>query len=422
MPHPKDPIGLPPFATLDCDAALSHLGGSIEVYRNVLRQFYDDYRGFNLDGANERERRYTIHTLKGLSGNIGAHELYAITSQIDATADDTLLPRLYRALERVCSEIDLLLPPNADAPSTPKSVSKAAEPLCDLPTILIVEDTQSNVDILLELLSPYTLLVAMRGTEALEYVGRYKVDLILLDIMLPDIDGYDVCAQIKADPQNSDLPVIFLTAKTDEASLEHAYDMGGVDYVTKPFRPKELLARVRTHMRLKKTIEHLEYIASHDSMTGLYNRHKFFELALARIEQHEHPLYAVMLDIDFFKRINDTFGHAAGDEALKAFAHVLRQESPQSALIARLGGEEFVWIDTFANDEEAIRAVEAVRKATSAIKLLTSKGETIRLNVSAGIARYDDTRHCGLDALLLQADRCLYKAKASGRNRSTFHC
>lgn len=422
MPHPEVPTGLPPFATLDSDAALSHLGGSVELYRSVLRQFYDEYRGFSLDKADDKQRRYAIHTLKGLSGNIGAHELYALTSQIDATADYTLLPRLYRALERVCSEIDLLLPPSADTPSEPKNVPKNAEPLCDLPTVLIVEDTQSNVDILLELLRPYTLLVAMRGKEALEYVEKYKVDLVLLDIMLPDIDGYGVCAQIKADSKNSDLPIIFLTAKTDELSLEQAYDVGGVDYVTKPFRPKELLARVRTHIRLKKTIEHLEYIASHDSMTGLYNRHKFFELALARFEHQVEPLYAVMLDIDFFKRINDTFGHAAGDEALKAFAHVLRQESPPSALIARLGGEEFVWIDSFANDEEAIQAVEAVRKATSAIKILTSKGETIRLNVSAGIARYDDTRHCGLDALLLQADRCLYKAKTGGRDRSAFRC
>lgn len=420
MPHPKDPNALPSFATLDSDAALSHLGGSVELYLSVLRQFYDDYRGFSLDTADDKQRRYAIHTLKGLSGNIGAHELYAVASQIDETDDTTLLPRLYRALERVCSEIDLLLPPSADTPSEPKNVPKNAEPLCDLPTVLIVEDTQSNVDILLELLRPYTLLVAMCGKEALEYVEKYKVDLVLLDIMLPDIDGYGVCAQIKAEPKNSDLPIIFLTAKTDEPSLEHAYDVGGVDYVTKPFRPKELLARVRTHIRLKKTIEHLEYVASHDSMTALYNRHKFFELALARFEQHTQPLYAVMLDIDFFKRINDTFGHAAGDEALKAFAEVLRQTSPEGALIARLGGEEFVWIDTFATDEEATLCVETLRQATSAIKILTAKGETIRLSVSAGIARYDPARHSGLDALLLQADRCLYKAKTSGRNRSVF--
>ncbi|MBN2895647.1 MAG: diguanylate cyclase [Campylobacterales bacterium] len=422
MPNPEDSTVLPSFATLDVQAALSHLGGSAQLYRSVLRQFYDEYHAFNLDHADEKQRRYAIHTLKGLSGNIGAFELYAITSQIDATADHALLPRLHDALERVCSEIDRLIPPSANPPNETKSALKGAEPLCDLPTVLIVEDAQSNVDILLQLLRPYTLLVAMCGADALAYVGSRKVDLVLLDIMLPDIDGYGVCAEIKSDPQNADLPVIFLTAKTDEASLEKAYDVGGVDYVTKPFRPKELLARVRTHIRLKKTIEHLEYIASHDSMTGLYNRHKFFELALIRFEQPVQPLYAVMLDIDFFKRINDTFGHAAGDEALKAFAHVLHKESPPSALIARLGGEEFVWLDSFANDDEAILAVEAVREATSAIKILTSQGETIRLNVSAGIARYDPARHYGLDTLLLQADRCLYKAKTSGRDRSAFRC
>jgi len=145
--------------------------------------------------------------------------------------------------------------------------------------ILIVDDNKTNIDILLTLLSKeYDVLVSLSGASALEIVQNNKIDLILLDIMMPEMDGYEVCSELKSKRETKDIPVIFTTAKTDEDSIEKAYAVGGIDYVTKPIKPRELLARVRTQMKLKELIEYLEHVASFDEITGVYDKKKFFSL------------------------------------------------------------------------------------------------------------------------------------------------
>jgi len=167
-------------------------------------------------------------------------------------------------------------------------------------TILIVDDTESNIDILLELLSEYDLAVATDGLSAIEIANNEDIDLILLDIIMPEMDGYDVCNSLKLSAKTKDIPIIFITAKTDENSIEKAYDIGGIDYVTKPFKPKELLARVKRELKLTFLIHNLNYLASHDPMTGIYNRRKFFELA-TKLFKTSTELFVVMIDIDKFK-------------------------------------------------------------------------------------------------------------------------
>ncbi|MCK5686469.1 response regulator, partial [bacterium] len=210
------------------------------------------------------------------------------------------------------------------------------------PTILIVDDTKTNIDILLELLSDdYELMVALDGKSAIEIAGQEDIDLILLDIMMPGMDGFETCMILQENKSTKDIPVIFLTAKTDEESIAKAYDVGGLDYVTKPFKVKELLARVKTQLKLNFLIEHLEYISSYDAMTGIYNRRKFFELSEEKFKTQKDTLFAVMIDIDKFKAINDAYGHPLGDKVIKLVTKTIGEFFGEEAVLGRLGGEEF---------------------------------------------------------------------------------
>ena len=153
-------------------------------------------------------------------------------------------------------------------------------------TLLLVDDEKINIDILLGLLGEhYDILVALDGYTAIEILQENKIDLILLDILMPDFDGYEVCKKIKEDQSIKNIPIIFITASTDEDSIEQAYEAGGLDYITKPFKPRELLVRIKTQLKVKALIEHLDYIGSYDQMTGIYNRRKFFILAMAAFTQ-----------------------------------------------------------------------------------------------------------------------------------------
>ena len=146
-------------------------------------------------------------------------------------------------------------------------------------TILVVDDTISNLDIMGVILDKYDVMDATSGKDALEILDEEQIDLILLDIMMPDMNGYEVCEILKANPKTKDIPIIFITAKTDENSIEKAYDVGGIDYVTKPFKPKELLARVKTQLHVQNLQNELRVLASTDPMTKLYNRRYFTKVS-----------------------------------------------------------------------------------------------------------------------------------------------
>ncbi len=286
-------------------------------------------------------------------------------------------------------------------------------------TILIVDDTETNIDILLNLLDDYNIAVATDGLSALEITQEQKIDLILLDIVMPEMDGYEVCKRLKANDKTVDIPIIFITAKTDEASIEMAYDVGGIDYVTKPFKPKELLARVDRELKLRSMIEHLEFIASHDSMTGIYNRRKFFELSELKFKNHKNNLYAIMIDIDKFKAINDSYGHAIGDKVIKKVTQVISEHLNDNDIFGRLGGEEFAIVCCIKSIDIIQERVELIRKNIKDILLKTVNNHEVRCTISSGIA-YAHSDIPNLDSLLKVADDALYEAKNSGRNRNIF--
>lgn len=287
-------------------------------------------------------------------------------------------------------------------------------------TILIVDDLKENIDILVELLSKdYDVAVALDGRAALEALHENRVDLILLDIMMPDLDGYEVCKILKEDENLKDIPVIFITAVDDEKSIQRAYEAGGIDYITKPFKPLELMARVATQLKVKALIEHLAYISSHDEMTGVYNRRKFFELAQKRFLEVKDELYAVMIDIDDFKKINDTYGHPEGDEVIKFVASTISQNLDKNAIFARIGGEEFAIVCSCKSSKVLEETINSISKKIEEANLITKNKKKISFTISQGVAKYEKSCKT-LDELLKKADIALYEAKGSGKNRVVF--
>ena len=245
------------------------------------------------------------------------------------------------------------------------------------------------------------------------------VDLILLDIMMPEINGFEVCSRLKLQSSTSDITVIFVTAKTDEDSIEKAYDVGGIDYVTKPFKPRELQARIKTQIKLKALVDHLEYISSYDQMTGVFNRRKFFILATEALEAIQINLYAIMIDIDHFKRFNDTYGHAFGDEVIKGVTRAISDTMLEGSIFGRVGAEEFALLTHAISEDIAVENIESMRKAVEALEFTTQDNIIVKCTISLGMAKSDKTLN-SLDALLKKADDALYEAKGEGRNRSIF--
>jgi diguanylate cyclase (GGDEF)-like protein len=287
-------------------------------------------------------------------------------------------------------------------------------------TVLIVDDTETNIDILLEILDDkYDILVSLDGKGALEILQEERVDLILLDIMMPEMDGYEVCKVLKSQEKTKDIPVIFITAKTDEDSIEKAYESGGMDYITKPFKPRELTIRVKTQIKLKDLMNNLELLASYDAMTGIYNRRKFFELAEKQFQEVPENLYAIMIDIDKFKDVNDKYGHSVGDKVIKAVTTIISQNMQETGIFGRIGGEEFAIVCHAESNEFIKECLEKMRLLISELEILSDDGEIVKCTISEGFS-INKPSVSSLDNLLKEADLALYEAKGSGRNKVIF--
>lgn len=288
-------------------------------------------------------------------------------------------------------------------------------------TILIADDVEINVDVLVEVLShKYNIITAYSGQEVIDIVDTQHVDLILLDIMMPEMDGYETCKILKSKQITKDIPVIFITAQNDEESIQEAYEVGGIDYITKPFKVKELLARVNREIQLKSLIEHLHFLSSYDEMTKVYNRRKFFELA--KIECHNREnLFAIMIDIDKFKNINDTYGHDIGDKVLKYISAELKQHVPDDSIFGRIGGEEFAIILRKKSKQKAIKKAKKLKKAIENLQIPIKKHkQLLSCTISIGITQATPQTK-SIDNLLKEADIALYQAKNNGRNQVVFN-
>ena len=285
-------------------------------------------------------------------------------------------------------------------------------------TILAVDDKKENLDVLLDILEDFDVIPVTCGQKALEIIEQETISLVLLDIVMPNINGYEVCKILKSLPATKNIPIIFTTAKTDEESISKAYQSGANDYVSKPLKRSEVIARVQTQLKLKKTIDELEYLASRDTMTGVYNRRKFFELSAPMFDQYEENLFVSMLDIDHFKMVNDSFGHDAGDLVIKRVAKTISDMLPENSIFARIGGEEFVAVCIDDSTDRITQLFENIRTAIASSSI-DYNGHDISFTISNGVAQKNLSIQ-SIDELIKQADLALYDAKNSGRNKIVF--
>ncbi|MBU1863066.1 MAG: diguanylate cyclase [Candidatus Omnitrophica bacterium] len=288
--------------------------------------------------------------------------------------------------------------------------------------ILAVDDQEDNLELLSQILEDedYNVAVARNGKEALEKAGSELPDVILLDINMPEMDGYEVCNRLKQNEKTKDIPVIFLTANTAEQSVVKGLDLGAYDYVTKPFNEKELLARISVMVRIRASEKKMETIAVTDSLTGLYNRrflYQRFGEEIERARRNATALSCMMIDIDFFKKINDTYGHDVGDFVLKKLADILRTNVRGYDAIVRFGGEEFMVLFPGTTPEQAVEIGKKIRKEVEGCEF---KKEEIQLNTSISIGVFGCVGtevFNDVEKYIKCADEALYAAKNAGRNR-----
>jgi diguanylate cyclase (GGDEF)-like protein len=292
------------------------------------------------------------------------------------------------------------------------------------PTVLTVEDDDAIRALIGGVLSPeFNMLAAGDTKTALEIALRDLPDLILLDVGLPEVDGFEACRRIKADPLLADIPVIFLTSRSSSMDEVDGLEAGGIDYITKPINPVILRARIRNHLELKKSRDALERLARIDGLTGMNNRRTFDEMLQREWKRQARtgqPLSIIMIDVDHFKQYNDTYGHGAGDTCLRKVSQAAEGSLQRPAdIVARYGGEEFVALLPDTTLEGAMAVAESIRAAIISLEIehIESKAATY-VTVSLGVACMVPELEKDPGQLLEAADAQLYAAKSEGRNRA----
>ena len=305
--------------------------------------------------------------------------------------------------------------------------------------VLIIDDTAANIEILYKVLQgDYDVFFAKNGRDGIKVVQRELPDLILLDITMPEMDGYQVCAQLKSDALTASIPIIFITAMGSEEDETKGLDLGAIDYLTKPISPPIVRARVRNHLDLKHSRDCLEELgreltqknlelkrlAREDGLTGLANRRHFNETLDAEIKRafrtRQH-LSLIMCDVDYFKRYNDHYGHVAGDSCLQIIGATLLSTFMRAGdLSARYGGEEFAVILPETTPENALLLAEKLRQKIVAQAIPHARSDALEVvSFSLGVVGAQVSRERNAEWFLSAADRGLYQSKENGRNRVT---
>jgi len=298
--------------------------------------------------------------------------------------------------------------------------------------IMVVDDNPDNIILLQYLLEDYEFQVisTTNGEEAIEMARKEDPGVVLLDIQMPEMSGYEVCRRLKNDPETSHIPIIFITARySSEEDIVSGLEIGANDYITKPFNNTELIARVKVMLRLRKDHDELERlnqklekISITDELTGFYNRRFFYtrmKEVVSKKRQKHSSLSVIMIDLDDFKKVNDQYGHVFGDFALRESAELIRKHVRDYDIIARYGGEEFILL-LEENQEIANRIAERILTAFQQ-NVFQKNDLKVRITVSIGIATYGPDNDVGdLEAFIHLADKAMYKAKKNGKNQITF--
>ncbi|MEI6895207.1 MAG: diguanylate cyclase [Colwellia sp.] len=291
--------------------------------------------------------------------------------------------------------------------------------------ILVVDDakdTQMLLDFDLSA-AGYIITCIDHGEGAIALLATQTFDLILLDMYMPGLSGLDTLVKVKTEDLTADIPVIMLSASTDEDEVVAALEFGADDYVSKPYVAKVLLARIRTAIRLKEKTAQLEYLAKTDFLTGINNRGSFFELstqAISLANRTGQSFVVAMFDIDFFKPINDNYGHDAGDQVLRVFSQGLTEVFRDYDIIGRVGGEEFAVCLPNTTKESATIACERFRDYVQklSVRVMGDNDTEVDIHITVSIGLVLANKAClSIDELLKKADSALYYAKHNGRNQ-----
>jgi two-component system cell cycle response regulator len=288
-------------------------------------------------------------------------------------------------------------------------------------TILVIEDHPDQRDLLAIVLQRegYRVVTAGNGVEAMEKLQKEDVQIALSDIMMPKMDGFELIKNIRSDPDLKGIYMILITARIQEGDRVRGLDLGADDYITKPFSFSELLARVRVGSRVVQYQQNLEYQTQIDPLTGLFNRRAFerkIEEEFERAKRYSHPLSLLLLDIDNFKSINDTYGHHGGDTALVKISETLRERTRRSDFPARYGGEEFVLVLPETDQESAFQVASKIHDEIRSGTFGTGT-KLFALTVSIGVTSTSTKHYADWRQMLDDADRAMYVAKNSGKDR-----
>jgi diguanylate cyclase (GGDEF)-like protein len=288
--------------------------------------------------------------------------------------------------------------------------------------ILVVEDSPATAKLLeLKLKEEgYNVVMSANAMDAMDKLYDFSPDLILSDIMMPEINGFELLQKIRSETMRGDIPFIFISSKNSTEDKLRGFELGGDDYLTKPFHADELIARIRVNI---KRSERLKKESATDFLTSVFNRRAMesrLSIELQRSQRFGRVFTVAMVDIDHFKAFNDANGHLVGDEALRAVARKIQAQLRDIDVVARFGGEEFFIIMPETEKKKALLAMERVRGSIASTRLPGANGNDLSVSVSVGIAEFP---YDGIDAeaLIKAADMAMYQSKADGRNRVTVY-
>jgi diguanylate cyclase (GGDEF)-like protein len=294
--------------------------------------------------------------------------------------------------------------------------------------VLVADDSRIYRKLVEQTLSgkQYTVLFAKNGQEAIDLFTEHQPSLVITDWMMPDLTGIELCERIRNHSRNSYTYIIILTGITEKDELVKGLAAGADDYLTKPFHSNELLARVgvgrrivELHRQLEAKNVLLQELALTDPLTALPNRRAIEDWATRQLSgaiRYGFSFLVVLADLDHFKRVNDTYGHDAGDTVLKRFAEILKANSRRSDICGRIGGEEFLFVLTHTTQDNARMVIERIRAELEATKF-DFEGSSLTVTASFGLAGFEGSQPTDFNRLITQADVALYAAKRAGRNR-----
>jgi diguanylate cyclase (GGDEF)-like protein len=364
------------------------------------------------------------HTLKGNAGQIGKPRLQSAAADVEQAlkagqnlATGEQLRLLDAELNAVLAELASL--PDETAVQEPVPAIMGEERKNSL---LIVDDEEINLTVLTYILSPYyTIYTATNGANALEKAHEYMPDLVLLDILMPEMDGYETLAELRKNEKTQDIPVIFITGLDSIEDEEKGLSHNAADYISKPFSAAIVKLRIRNQIQIINQFRTINHLSMFDQMTDIPNRRSFdgrLRVEWNRAIREHMPISLLMIDVDKFKNYNDTYGHQQGDLVLQTVAKIFSQSAKRSGdIAARWGGEEFVILLPNTMMPGALDIAEKIRADVEAVAIPCADGSTTKVTVSIGINTQTPAHGNSIDAFISNADKALYEAKAQGRNR-----